>query len=267
MDKNQRTFQMDKMERPCSEPNAQRGCSSMVPFRRGMTTRERKDLVRVFADDPIFTPGNALAKELTLDPNCAKNFRRLAQGYRGFPLVMLMNPCDRHTGDFGDMLTTGSAILWLKEFFNDIGLDFEYDVSILDMFSLLCDHWLQHNVHGGKHAETHQLILRSCNVTQELLEFLNPPTIIVMHCATNPCAVQRHPLFGSVQHPLVESLSSSMEKAEWRKVQSLNVCGREVPVIPAFHPSRINYESNFEEKDRLTALLRDIMFGVFLPYV
>jgi hypothetical protein len=180
--------------------------------------------------------------------------------------VILINPCDHHTGDFGDMLINNSIILWLKNFFSEFSLNFEYDVLILDMFTLLSDHWLRHNVHRGQ-AETHELIRRSCDITQELLEFLQPSTIVVMHCATNTSSGQRHPFFGSVQHPLVESLSSSMEKAEERTMQTLNVSGRATPVIPAFHPSRINYEDDFKGKKRLTLLLRDILSSVFLPYV
>jgi hypothetical protein len=111
-----------------------------------------------------------------------------------------MNPCDRHTGDFGNMLIHNSAILWLKNFFSEIGPDFEYELPILNMFTLLSDHWLRHNVHGGQ-AETHELIWRSCNITQELLEFLHPSAIVVMHCATNTSSGRRHLFFGGVQHP------------------------------------------------------------------
>lgn len=125
-----------------------------VSFNTGMAVHEENGLSRIFADDPIFSTGKAFAEELRLGPNLFKNNCRLAQGYRGFPLLILMNPCDRHTEDFGDMFTECSALLWLRRFFADIGLNLEYDVPILDMFPYLSDHWLRHNM-NGKHAETH----------------------------------------------------------------------------------------------------------------
>jgi hypothetical protein len=99
---------------------------------------------------------------------------------------------------------------------------------------------------NGEHDE---LILRSCNITQKLVELLNAATIDAVHCAKNPRAVRRHPFLGGVQRPTVESLSLSREKVEQGRSQTLNVCG-------AFYSNRIDHEPKFKGTKRLTKMLQ-----------
>ncbi|KAH8434446.1 uncharacterized protein LDX57_012093 [Aspergillus melleus] len=212
----------------------------------------------------MFSPGRRFAKEHMLESNCFKNFARLGQGLRGIPVCVMMNPCDRHTGDFGDMFTKNAALLWLKSFFGGVGLSLEHDVPILDIFSLLSTDWLRQG-HGGQSAE--HLIFRSCEITQDILEALNPPSIVVMQCVTNPHQGQRNSIFGRVQHPLAQALFSSMGRAREGKVHTCVLGRREIPVVAAFHPSKIHYEQNLEKKRHHYQLLQEILLKTFSPYV
>ncbi|RDH27271.1 hypothetical protein BDQ94DRAFT_175746 [Aspergillus welwitschiae] len=217
-------------------------------------------------DDPIFLGAKALQERYGLEINCYKNYVRLAAGYCHMPVILLQNPYKNHGEDFQDIFTPDSALTWIRNLLEDIGLDIEYNVPVHDICPMISDDWAQMKARTGQLSELRQAIRDAYELTAQYLEALQPSTVVILQCATNPCSVKKHAVLSSVEHPIAQLFCSSMEEAMQKKTRIVRFMQREIRLVPGFHPSRIKHESDPATKRLLAATLRDILSAVYVPY-
>ncbi|GLA09957.1 hypothetical protein AnigIFM60653_001088 [Aspergillus niger] len=217
-------------------------------------------------DDPMFLGAKALQERYRLDTNCYKNNVRLAAGYRHMPVVLLQNPYKNHDKDFQDIFTPDSALTWTRNILEEIGLDIEHDVPVFDICPMISDDWARMKARTGQLSELRQAIKDAYDLTAQYLEALQPSTVVVLQCATNPCSVKKHAVLSSVEHPVAQVFCSSMAEAMQKRSRIVRFMQREVRLVPGFHPSRITHETDPATKRLLAATLRDILSAVYVPY-
>lgn len=232
----------------------------------GNPTVTTNQWLQLGADDPMFLGAKALQKRYRLETNCYENHVRLAAGYCHMPVIILQNPHKNHDKDFEDIFTPNSALTWTRNHLEEIGLDIEYDVPVLDICPMISDDWAQMKDRTGQLSELRQAIHDAYELTAQYLEALQPSTVVVLQCATNPCSVKKHAVLSSVQHPVAQVFCSSMEEAMQKRSRIVRFMQREVRLVLGFHPSRITHESDPATKRLFAATLRDILSAVYVPY-
>lgn len=222
---------------------------------------------RICLDDPIFLLAAEFHSMLQLGHNCFRNHLRLMSGYRQLPVILLLNPCRSHSGDFRHMFGKASALAWLERVFDRIGLDIEYDVSIWDVWPMISDEWLEKMAHDGRQVELQNAILQSYELVGRYLETFRPPAIVVLQCTTSSDGISKYPFLKDVRHSLAQVLCSSMEKAMQGVCEAIKYHDYQTYVIPGFHPSAIEYEQDQTERQSLATTLESILFSVYQPYL
>ncbi|KAJ6061424.1 uncharacterized protein N7446_005544 [Penicillium canescens] len=222
---------------------------------------------RICPDDPVFSFAAEHRSKWQIEPNCLRNHLRLISGYRQLPVILMLNPCRNHSGDFRHMFGKNSALAWLERVFDKIGLDIEDDVSIWDIWPMISDEWLEKMARDGRQVELQNAVLQSYELVGRYLERFRPPAIVVLQCSTCSNGTSKYPFLENVRHPLAQVLCSSMGKAVQGDCEAIRYRDYQTYVIPGFHPSAIEYEQDQIERKRLATTLESILFSVYQPYV
>lgn len=217
--------------------------------------------------DPVFSSTRDFWRLLQVDEKCLRNHLRLMMGYLRLPVTLLLNPCRCHSQDFRGMFGKKSALGWLEQIFDRIGLDIEFEVSIWDILPMMSDEWFESMIQNGREVELGEMIIQGYELIGSYLESFRPPGIVVLQCATHSREFTRYPFLRSVHHPLAHALCSSIDKALGGECETMRYRGHEFWVVPGFHPSAINYEPDAVKRNMLATTLEKILFSVYQPYV
>jgi hypothetical protein len=205
-------------------------------------------------DDPCFLPVKALWEKYQWPEQAFFNFRDLLCGCRNIPLILLTNPKNDDL-PFDDMVARTSTLSWLKKVLHLCDLTLK-DVMIMDLFPMLSDNRLD----ALDESHRDDIVREIFSLTVGILSDLKPSIIISCQCfARSPPA-----RFRSFNHPLVDSLCSSIAGARGQRVLTATIGNFETRVVQAFHPAKIDYETG-EERALLDRTLRVIFELVFTP--
>ncbi|GIK07282.1 hypothetical protein Aspvir_002940 [Aspergillus viridinutans] len=205
-------------------------------------------------DDPCFLRAKAIWEKYQWPEQTFFNFRDLLCGCRNIPLIVLTNPKNDDL-PFDDMVTETSTLSWLKNVLHSCGLTLE-DVMIMDLFPMLSDNRLD----ALDESQRDDVVQEIFGLTVGILSDIKPSIIISCQCfARSPPA-----RFRSFNHPVVDSLCSSMARATAQRVLTATIDNFETRVIQAFHPAKIDYEVG-EKSAVLDRTLREIFKLVFSP--
>ncbi|KAJ5766696.1 uncharacterized protein N7511_004312 [Penicillium nucicola] len=223
-------------------------------------------LTQILPNNPVFSMTKNFWKSLHVDEKCLKNHIRLMAGYQQLPVTLLLNPCRFHSGEFHDMFGKMSALGWLKQVFDSIGLDIEHEVPIWDILPMMCDEWFEKMARSGRKEEVEKMVFQGYELIEQYLERFKPPAIVVLQCTTHACRETKYSFLQTVHHPLAKALCSSLDRALEGKCETIRYRNHDVCVVPGFHPSAFNYEQDVLERDVLAKALKRTLISVYKPY-
>ncbi|KGO72692.1 hypothetical protein PITC_056780 [Penicillium italicum] len=181
------------------------------------------------------------------------NFQRLLCGTRNFPCILLLNPKNDHL-PFNDMVKGTPTLRWLEDTLEKIGLRLD-DVSIMDLFPMLTDNWLDN--HPAKRKE---VIPEIFDLTLDFIREFKPPIFLSCQCF----ASFQHERWNSFDHYMIQKLSSSMSTAKSQKVRGFYFEEHFIQCVQGFHPANL-YRVEYERKQTLDTILRRIFHSLFKP--
>lgn len=187
---------------------------------------------------------NIVQKYDVIDPamNRWKNFQQLLCGYEDLPIIVLQNPSNDHTKDFGEMIQC-RTIKWISDILEDIGLKLE-DVPIID----ICSFFSMDDINNlGK--QKWAAVEESYKATEAIIRFLDPIAVISCQCATkgqywkrNHGRLERVVRWKEAENGLARSLASDERDMEASRVKIVPLGSQVMWMVNGIHPMRIVYE-------------------------
>lgn len=198
--------------------------------------------------------------EIKLDGNPWKNFKRLLCGYQDLPFIILQNPTWKHVFEYEEMKQC-RTVQWISDVLEEIGLTLE-DVVIVDICSLFSDDDLDRMDKESQH--TWDAVEKSYAMVEDILEFLNPSTVLSCQCVTRWGQRRRidgrlKPTWEPADNGLARVLCSSQKSITQGTTKEIQIGSNSTLCVYGVHPRRLEFE------DTMVPELRGAFKDVFTP--